>query len=176
MLNANAEKNVASRTNAPGMPGSEVACLDCKMRAALRLHDYLVASHWNGRALNVPDVGFRFNSRIGRFIKSYLPRVDWKDNYYYVQAQGYWILDNWHLYSSTRDNRYRDIALRCSEFLLGRQQEDGAWLHPNPEWRGPNPTPQVSWGSLGLLQGPPPTAARKVLNLVRRRNRDRLMP
>src|SRR5260370_36812541 len=132
MLNANAEKNVASRTNAPVMPGSEVACLDSKMRAALRLHDYLVVSHWNGHALNGPDVGIRFNSRIGRFIKSYLPRVDWKDNYYYVHTQGYWILDNWQLYSSTRDNRYRYIALRCSEFLLVRQQEDRSSAFPHP--------------------------------------------
>src|SRR6266480_698791 len=135
MLNANAEKDVATKTNAP-----------------VRLHDYLVAAHWNGHALTGPDVGIRFNSRIGRFIKSYLPRVNWKDNYYYVQAQGYWILANWQLYSSMRDNRYRDIALRCSEFLLGRQQEDGAWLYPNPEWQGRIATAEGTWGSLGLLE------------------------
>ncbi len=166
MLNANVEKDVVSRTNAPVMPGSEVACLDSKMRAALRLHDYLVASHWNGHALTGPDVGIRFNSRIGRFIKSYLPRVNWKDNYYYVQAQGYWILANWQVYSSMRENRYRDIALRCSEFLLGRQQEDGAWLYPNPEWRGRIATAEGTWGSLGLLETYRQTRDRKFLTSV----------
>src|SRR5437016_14125036 len=122
MLNANAEKDVAPETNAPVMPGSEVACLDSKIRAALRLHDYLVASHWIGHALTGPDVGIRFNSRIGRFIKSYLPRVNCKDNYYYVQPQGYWVLANWQLYSRMLHNRYRDVGLRYSEFLLDRQQ------------------------------------------------------
>jgi hypothetical protein len=65
-----------------------------------------------------------------------------------------------------RDNRYRDIALRCSEFLLGRQQEDGAWLYPNPEWRGRIATAEGTWGSLGLLETYRQTRDRKFLTSV----------
>src|SRR5258708_1193236 len=109
---------------------------DPKFYAALKLHEYLSSFHWDGCALKGPDVGIKFNSRIGRFIKGYLADVKWNDNYRYVQAQGYWILDNWLLYSVTSDARFRTSALRCSDFLLGEQQEDGGWLYPNPEWKG----------------------------------------
>ena len=134
-----------------------------KMRAALRLEDYLVSSHWNGRALIGPDQGIRLNYRIGRFLKSYLSQVRWKDSYCYVQAQGYWILDNWQLYSITGDGRYRDFAVRCSEFLLSQQQKDGSWLYPNPEWPGRIATAEGTWGCLGLLESYRQTGDQRVL-------------
>ncbi len=144
-------------TSESNMPGQAVACSlpwipEPKIRAALRLHEYLFARHWNGRALVGPDVGIRFNSRIGRFIKGYLPTVPWSDDYCYIQAQGYWVLDNWRLYSISRDETFREIALRCSEFMLQRQRDDGAWEYPNPEWRGRIATAEGTWGSLGLLE------------------------
>jgi hypothetical protein len=145
---------------------SWTAPLDPKLRGALRLHEYLLASHWNGHALIGPDVGIRFNSRVGRFIKSYLTGLRWKDNYCYVQAQGYWILDNWRLYCATHDNRYADIASQCSEFLLDLHQEDGAWLYPNPEWHGRIATAEGTWGSLGLLESYRQTRDRRFLTAV----------
>jgi hypothetical protein len=120
--------------------------------ATLRLHKYLVAEHWNGRALIGPDPGIRFNYRIGRFIKSYLRSVPWGDDYCYVQAQGYWTLDNWHLFTRTGEKTYRDIALRCSRHMLSQQRDDGAWDYPNPEWKGRVATAEGTWGSLGLLE------------------------
>lgn len=124
---------------------------DSKATSALRLHHYLVDRHWNGHALVGPDMGIRFNARIGRFIKSYLSGIRWKDDYYYVQGQSYWILDNWKLFSITGERKYQDVALRCTEYMLTRQR-DGAWMYPNPEWHGRIATAEGSWGSLGLLE------------------------
>jgi hypothetical protein len=134
-----------------------------RMAAARRLHEYLLASHWNGHSLIGPDVGIRFNARIGRFVKGYLPRFSWNDNYSYVQAQGYWILGNWRLFSSAGESRFRDIALRTSEFLITRQQENGSWLYPNPEWQGRIATAEGTWGSLGLLESYRQTGERRFL-------------
>src|SRR5262249_6133457 len=105
--------------------------------AAQRLHRYLTGACWDGSSLSGPDAGVRLNYRIGRFIKSYLPRsIHWNDSLYYLQAQGYWILANWRLFLQTGEARWSDIALRASEQMLARQLADGAWDYPNPEWRG----------------------------------------
>ena len=68
-------------------------------QAALNLHRYLLVKHCEHSALVGPDVGIRFNARIGRFFKSAFRRVPWRDSYYYLQAQGYWVLANWVLVS-----------------------------------------------------------------------------
>lgn len=120
--------------------------------AAERLHSYLVARHWQDQALVGPDPGIRFNYRIGRFLKSALPGVRWNDDLYYLQAQGYWVLGNWQLFARTGEERYRELALRCSQTMLSRQREDGAWEYPNPEWRGRVATAEGTWGCLGLLE------------------------
>ncbi len=126
--------------------------MDQYLPAALRLYEYIVATHWNGQALIGPDPGIRFNYRIGRFVKSYLPIRNWNDNYYYLQGQGYWVFDNWRLFSLTGDTRYQDVAIRTSEYMLARQRPDGAWDYPNPEWKGRVATVEGTWGSLGLLE------------------------
>ncbi|MHB0870139.1 MAG: hypothetical protein ACYC66_01670 [Chloroflexota bacterium] len=126
--------------------------MDSNFDAALKLHRYLVDHHWDGRALVGPDPGIRFNYRIGRFLKSYLPGIDWRDDYYYLQAQGYWLLANWQLFLSTGEEGYRSIALECSWEMLARQREDGAWIYPNREWAGRIATAEGSWASLGLLE------------------------
>jgi hypothetical protein len=142
--------------------------LEPKMLAALQLYEYLVARHWNGAALCGPDVGIRFNSRIGRFVKSYLRQLNWKDNYCYIQAQGYWVLDNWQLFSTFGKERYRDMAVRCSEYLLAQQRDTGAWDYPNPEWRGRVATAEGTWGALGLLESYRQTGDRRFLNSVQK--------
>jgi hypothetical protein len=99
-----------------------------------------------------PDPGVRWNYRIGRFIKSYLRHLAWHDDLYYVQAQSYWILANWRLYAITADQIYRDIAIQCARDLLSRQLASGAWMYPNPEWKGRIANAEGTWGSLGLLE------------------------
>jgi len=163
MLNANTQEREQPNAVVTSARAARTFNQEPKMRAALRLHDYLVSSHWNGRALIGPDQGIRLNYRIGRFIKSYLPTVHWRDSYCYLQAQGYWILDNWQLYSITRDGRYRDFAVRCSEFVLSQQLQEGSWLYPNPEWHGRIATAEGTWGCLGLLESYRQTGDPRVL-------------
>jgi hypothetical protein len=122
------------------------------LAAALKLHQYLVDRHWDGRALVGPDPGVRFNYRIGRFVKSYLPFRSWNDGLCYLQGQGYWVLANWDLYARTHDSAYRDVAVHCSEGIAVRQRDDGAWDYPNPEWTGRVATVEGIWASLGLLE------------------------
>lgn len=66
--------------------------------AATKLHKYLVDTHWNSGVLSGPDPGIQWNYRIGRFVKSYLRRLPWKDQLCYLQAQGYWVLGEWMCY------------------------------------------------------------------------------
>ena len=137
--------------------------MDRRFPEVIKLHKYLVARHWDGRALIGPDPGIRFNYRIGRFMKSYLRRVKWNDDYYYLQAQGYWVLGNWRLFTRTGEEKYREIAVRCSEYMLERQRGDGAWDYPNPEWKGRVATAEGTWGALGLLESSRQTADTKFL-------------
>lgn len=126
--------------------------MDRCLNSALKLYRYLLARHWDGHGLIGPDPGVRFNYRIGRFVKSYLPSRRWNDDLYYLQAQGYWVLANWSLYARTGDASHRDVAVRCSEHMLSRQRRDGAWDYPNPEWKGRVATVEGIWASHGLLE------------------------
>jgi hypothetical protein len=145
--------------------------MDDYMLAALKLHHYVVGRHWNGQALIGPDTGIRFNYRIGRFIKSYLRGVPWRDDYYYLQGQGYWVLANWRLLALTGQDSYRDIALRCSECMLTQQRDDGAWEYPNVEWKGRVATVEGTWASLGLLESYRQTGDQRFLRAIRRWHR-----
>jgi hypothetical protein len=122
-----------------------------QVQAAIELHRHLVARHWDGHALIGPDPGVRFNYRIGRFVKGYLPAGRWRDALYYLQGQGYWVLGNWRLFALTGEERFRDIAIRCSARMLQQQRDDGAWEYPNPEWAGRVATAEGTWGAIGLL-------------------------
>src|SRR5258708_25188772 len=128
--------------------------MDTYFRAALRLHDYLVAHHGRDDALVGPDPGVRFNDRLYRFAKSALRAVPWQDDLYYLQGQGYWVLANWRLAALTGDpdSKYRELAERCSATMLDRQRPDGTWEYPNPEWKDRVATAEGVWASLGLLE------------------------
>jgi hypothetical protein len=152
MVELNSQAHGMSWTKGSVSIQSRTMPLDAKLQAALRLQGYLADRHWDGSALIGPDVGVRFNYRIGRFVKGYLRRVRWNDNYRYVQAQGYWILSNWQLCSIFGQEEYRHVAVRCSEYVLAQQRDDGAWVYPNREWRGRIATGEGTWGSLGLLE------------------------
>ncbi len=120
--------------------------------AIRRLHSYLVGEHWNGRALEGPDSGIRFNARIGRFVKSYLGFLPWPDRYIYMQAQAYWILSNWFMRDMLDDARYEEYALSCADYVLAAQRPEGYWEYPNPEWKGRIATVEGNYAAVGLLE------------------------
>jgi hypothetical protein len=120
--------------------------------AALKAHRYLRENHWRDNALVGPDSGLRFNYRLGRFVKSYLPPVRGRDQYAYLQAQGYWVLSNWLLYGATGEAAFREVALASSAEMVDRQRSDGAWVYPNPAWNGRIATIEGTWAAIGLLE------------------------
>jgi hypothetical protein len=122
------------------------------LSSARRLHSYLVASHWTGACLSGPDVGVRLNYRYLRFVKGYLPFLPWADNYAYVQAQAYWIADNWLLADLGASDAAAEMATACADFVLSRQDEAGYWPYPNPEWKGRIATVEGDFGALALLE------------------------
>ena len=120
-------------------------------RAVLALHHWLTVTHWRGDGLVGPDCGIRFNYRAGRFVKSALPALPWRDELYYLQGQAYWILANQALLELTGDARCADLAGACARGILARQEEDGGWVYPNREWRGRVATAEGSWAAIALL-------------------------
>jgi hypothetical protein len=100
------------------------------------------------------------NLRMWRFVKSALSFVPWRDNYAFMQTQGYWILANWMLYEETGDDRHRRLALETTEAVLRLQTADGFWRYPLPERRHLVATVEGNWGAAGLLasfaRGPRP--------------------
>jgi hypothetical protein len=140
---------------------------DEHFRAALALHGYLIANHCErSAALLGPDVGIRFNFRLGRFIKSAFSFLPWQDSYYYLQAQAYWVLANWSLFKLTGEPKYRQLACSCSEQMIQTQRSDGAWDYPNPEWKGRIATAECTWATLGLLETYRNTADPSVLSSI----------
>jgi len=124
------------------------------MAAATRLHQYLLTSHWRNAVLEGPDPGLRFNSRIGRFLKSYSRALGWKDSYVYAQAQKYWIGANWRLadLGIAPIEDCRDCCLACARRLLNLQTADGYWEYPNPEWAGRIATVEGNYAAIALLE------------------------
>jgi hypothetical protein len=121
-------------------------------RAAVALERHLAGRHWNGEALVGPDYGVRLNYRVGRFVKSYLRFLPWRDDLLYEQAQGYWILANSRLHERSGDRRHLEVVDRCAAGILRRQRPDGSWPYPNPAWRGRVATAEGTWAAIGLLE------------------------
>jgi hypothetical protein len=121
-------------------------------RAASALHAFLLQRHWRCDALVGPDCGVRLNYRVGRFVKSYLPIVPWRDDLLYQQAQGYWMLGNLRMHDAADDDRWRSVALACGRATVARQRADGAWQYPNPEWSGRVASAEGTWAAIGLLE------------------------
>lgn len=124
---------------------------DIHLNAAISLHRYLVKTHWNGASLAGPDPGIRFNTRVGRFVKSYLSLLPWSDDLVYMQGQGYWIFGNWQLFDLTGDENAKAIALTCSDHVAEMQMPEGYWEYPNPEWKSRIATVEGCFAALGLL-------------------------
>jgi hypothetical protein len=123
---------------------------DCQS-AALRLHRQLLGASWRGDGLVGPDSGIRFNYRVGRFVKSYVPALSWSDDLYYMQTQGYWILGTGQVRDITGDERLDAVVAATARGVVARQRPEGAWGYPNPEWRGRVATAEGSWAAIGLL-------------------------
>jgi hypothetical protein len=120
--------------------------------AACKLNRLLLNEHWTGQLLVGPDPGVRINARIGRFVKSYLHNIPWHDEMAYLQAQGYWMLDQWLLADRFGDASFGLTAIACAEAVLQLQHSAGYWDYPNREWRGRVATVEGCWASLGLLE------------------------
>src|SRR5688572_25796960 len=118
--------------------------------AALALHGLLLNRYWHGGGLVGPDCGIRFNYRVGRFVKSYLRALPWRDSLYYLQTQAYWTLANWRLSELMNDERLQRVAVASARGMLARQRADGAWDYPNPEWHGRVANAEGSWAAIGL--------------------------
>lgn len=119
--------------------------------AARRLHAHLARRHYRSGLLRGPDAGVRFNLRAWRFLKSGLEFIPWRDDYVFMQTQGYWVLANWMLYEATGEARYRELAIQTTEAVLGLQRPDGAWAYPLPERRHLVATVEGDWAALGML-------------------------
>jgi hypothetical protein len=103
------------------------------IHAAERLHAHLLKRHYSQGLMHGPDAGVRFQLRLWRFLKAALDFVPWKDDYVFMQSQGYWILSNWMLHEATGEPAYRALALESTEAALRLQQPGGFWLYPLPE-------------------------------------------
>jgi hypothetical protein len=117
----------------------------------LRLHAHLLRRHYGAGLLHGPDSGVRFNLRLWRFCKSALDFLPWRDDYVFMQSQGYWILANWMLHQVTGEVRYRALALESAQATLRLQRPQGYWLYPLPERKHLIATVEGNWGAVGLL-------------------------
>lgn len=118
---------------------------------ARSLFGFLERTYWTGGTLEGPDPGIRFNTRIWRFVKSYLSMVEWSDALVYQQAQGYWTFANWMLWRTSQADHHRRLAIATSDGVLASQTTEGYWHYPNPEWRGRIATVEGCFAALGLL-------------------------
>jgi hypothetical protein len=119
--------------------------------AAERLHAHLLRRYYDGGLLRGPDAGVRFNLRAWRFLKSALDFIPWRDDYVFMQTQGYWVLANWMLYEASGEPRYHDVALESTAATLQLQQPAGFWKYPLPERKNLIATVEGDWGAVALL-------------------------
>lgn len=121
------------------------------IKAAQHLYQYLYEKHWDGERLMGPDCGVRWNRRVLRYGKSLLPFVDWKDDYFYLQAQAYWIMSNINFRDVASEYDYLKIASLCANSILDAQTDEGYWAYPHPEWEGRIHTVDCTWAAIGML-------------------------
>ena len=109
------------------------------LEAAVRLHQYIVNTHWDGWANVGPDPIGRINWRITRFVKSYTSWLPWKDEYAYLQGQSYWIRANLILHELTGSSECLDMVGRSTDFIVQKQLANGGWGAPaHPRAAGPS--------------------------------------
>ena len=122
------------------------------LEAALRLHARLAADHLHGGRLAGDDQGVRWNIRVWRFWKSYLPMLAPRRRHFFLQGQGYWALANWTLFDLTGEERFRACAREATEAVAASQREDGAWAYPLRERKHLFATVEGDFGAVTLLE------------------------
>ena len=120
--------------------------------AARALHAQLAAHHLHDGRLAGDDQGVRWNIRVWRFVKSYLPAVRPAERFYFLQGQGYWALASWALGDLTGDHGFRAVARRATRVILETQRADGAWDYPLRERRHLVATVEGDFGAVALLE------------------------
>jgi len=123
------------------------------LAAARRLHAHLGARHLHDGRLSGADQGVRWNIRVGRFVKSYLPFLRPRERHYFIQGQAYWACGSWTLGDLTRDPAFHDAARAATRVIAATQRPDGAWDYPLPERRHLVATVEGDFGAVALLEG-----------------------
>lgn len=135
------------------------------LEASLKLHKYIIEKHWDGQAIVGPDPIGKINWRITRFVKSYTRWLPWKETLAYLQGQSYWIRANLRLFQLTGNDRYLDFVERCSDFIVQKQLDNGAWEHPPiRERKGFISAVESIWACLGLLSAYQKLSTKTYLN------------
>jgi hypothetical protein len=134
-------------------PRSAAAPEPSALAAARRLHAHLAARHLHDGRLAGADQGVRWNIRVGRFVKSYLPFLKPRERFYFVQGQAYWASASWTLGDLTRDPAFPDAARAATRVIAATQRPDGAWDYPLPERRHLVATVEGDFGAVALLEG-----------------------
>ncbi len=123
------------------------------LTAARRLHAYVAARHLHAGRLAGADQGVRWNIRLWRFVKSYLPFLSPAERFSFVQGQAYWALASWTLGDLTQDATYHEAARAATRVILATQRPDGAWDYPLPERKHLVATVEGDFGAVALLEG-----------------------
>lgn len=124
---------------------------DAVLDAARRLHAHLASHHLHDGRLSGADQGVRWNIRIGRFVKSYLPMLRPVERYYFIQGQAYWALASATLAELTGDSVYTSAADDAARIVRTTQRPDGAWDYPLPERRHLVATVEGDFGAIAML-------------------------
>lgn len=158
------EKSVRQKQDDQIVMGTTVQA-DTLRDAATDLYRHIYTAHWNGKVVTGPDPGIRFNSRIFRFVKSYLSFLPWQDQLVYAQAQKYWINANWlaHDLGLLEEYDLPQIATTCADALKMRQCPEGYWEYPNPEWKDRIATVEGNYAAIGMLLTCQRTGAKHLL-------------
>jgi hypothetical protein len=84
-------------------------------------------------------------------MKSFLPR---KESIAYIQGQRYWISSNLQMAEMGIGSaeECREISVRCADFLLARQADEGYWPHPNRGWKHRIATVEGNYGAIALAE------------------------
>lgn len=120
--------------------------------AAAALHAYLGGNHLHMGRLAGADQGVRWNIRVWRFLKSYLPMLRPEERYYFLQGQAYWALASWTLGDLTGDPAYQRAAESATRAILETQRPDGSWAYPLPERRHLVATVEGDFGAVALIE------------------------
>lgn len=94
----------------------------------------------------------RWNIRVWRFVKSYLPLLRPRERYFFLQGQAYWACASWTLADLTGDPSYAAAAREASRVIRIAQRPDGAWDYPLPERRHLVATVEGDFGAVAMLE------------------------